>query len=992
MCARPVFMTNKDPHRPLASHSLLTPSPPLIRSSQQGYSSKDFLAGLSEKLVARSKADPGPFNPRPFIRTFESSVDALLSLQTQLQSQMTTLSSSLRVSESAYTSKLHDLSSHFASASTSFGSLESRFSEVGRTAMHIGEQLQTIDRARTRAAEAHDLIEYYYQFARDDTSRLEQLRKEGGRDGRLRTAVIVRRLSAIAREVDVPGAEQTREIIDRFAERFERDMLKLFDRFYRKSDPKMMSHIAKVLQRFNGGHSCVQIYVNQHDFFISKDRIGQRRDVEQSSMWHTIADPDALSPKAEPSLQALFSEIRTTVEDEAQIISAVFPNPLLVMTTFLQRVFAQSVQGYVEVLMNKASEVGTAGASGTSGSESNLAFLRALQMARGMSLDLVNDLKVYDFRGAGIVAISRSDSIGSDSLSNGMSRRSHVGANGEVGILGSAGAPGGSALSAVLDSAVEELFVPYMEGVKYVERESRSLTELFAAYLYRFSQYHRTAHQTKTTNLFDRVRTQITTTTGSASSAPASIPGVAQPAQSASTAGNRSAFGFSKLTNLVDRARVAAGGSSSTSSDATLVDGRGSADHAIDGSLSSEAVEERDGELSLDVAERMLRWHAEAIGRCVDLSGSSDVAKNTFALLRVLAEAYLKSYTEVALDSALARVSAHDPRGTIAPDLRDLNVVRQVDLILRLWQHYISTALLPLAGSSVTIRREMAIYNNHLLIRVERACDSVVQKIADNVVGHLAGRLSTQRRNDFTPKNDELAFSRINTDPCLACVETLEKVEQGARNGLGPGKNSEAFLTEVGVAFHSLLLDHLRKYTISAAGGIMLTKDLAMYQDAISSFGIPALSDRFDMLRQLGNLFIVQPAVLKSYMRESHLAKVEERLLRPYLLRRADYSTHVRDLEDGPERGGDGGVVPANSSEGGPAGSAGPEAMFVGTVGGSSTGVGPGLNEAERERRLGGIMADLARWSAENDGRRINDENMARERVIVTPDGAAPTS
>jgi hypothetical protein len=79
-------------------------------------------------------------------------------------------------------------------------------------------------------------------------------------------------------------SSQTRDTIDAFAERFERDMLKLFDKFYRKSDPKMMSHIAKVLQNFNGGHSCVQIYVNQHDFFISKDRIGGREGVATSPM------------------------------------------------------------------------------------------------------------------------------------------------------------------------------------------------------------------------------------------------------------------------------------------------------------------------------------------------------------------------------------------------------------------------------------------------------------------------------------------------------------------------------------------------------------------------------------------------------------------------------------------------------------------------------------------------------------------------------------
>jgi exocyst complex component 5 len=36
-------------------------------------------------------------------------------------------------------------------------------------------------------------------------------------------------------------------------------------------------------------------------------------------------------------------------------------------------------------------------------------------------------------------------------------------------------------------------------------------------------------------------------------------------------------------------------------------------------------VREEDGLLSIDVAERMLKWHAEAIGRCVELSPSNDV-------------------------------------------------------------------------------------------------------------------------------------------------------------------------------------------------------------------------------------------------------------------------------------------------------------------------------------------------------------------------------
>ena len=34
-----------------------------------------------------------------------------------------------------------------------------------------------------------------------------------------------------------------------------------------------MQHCAKALMDFNGGNSCVQIYVNQHTFFISKSSL-----------------------------------------------------------------------------------------------------------------------------------------------------------------------------------------------------------------------------------------------------------------------------------------------------------------------------------------------------------------------------------------------------------------------------------------------------------------------------------------------------------------------------------------------------------------------------------------------------------------------------------------------------------------------------------------------------------------------------------------------
>lgn len=83
-------------------------------------------------------------------------------------------------------------------------------------------------------------------------------------------------------------------------------MLRLFDKSYRKGDPKIMKvwptfltvspnssltlfvyspqHCAQTLLEFNGGASCVQIYVNQHDFFISKSRVNETTTIEETHL------------------------------------------------------------------------------------------------------------------------------------------------------------------------------------------------------------------------------------------------------------------------------------------------------------------------------------------------------------------------------------------------------------------------------------------------------------------------------------------------------------------------------------------------------------------------------------------------------------------------------------------------------------------------------------------------------------------------------------
>ena len=96
----------------------------------------------------------------------------------------------------------------------------------------------------------------------------------------------------------------------------------------------------------------------------------------------------------------------------------------------------------------------------------------------------------------------------------------------------------------------------------------------------------------------------------------------------------------------------------------------------------------------------------------------------------------------------------------------------------------------------------------------------------------------------------------------------------------------------------SLLLDHLKKFPVSATGGLMLAKDLKSYQDVIDTFSIPSLHERFEFIRQLGNVFLVKPDILKSYITEGYLGRIDATLLRPYLAQRADWGTAEKGFNE----------------------------------------------------------------------------------------------
>ncbi|KAJ5761850.1 uncharacterized protein N7511_005232 [Penicillium nucicola] len=467
------------------------PSFTLEDFSSRDFIVKEFIEALSDTAISTRRSVAGtaganqPFDPKPLIRAFEGAQRRLGELSGDLEIRENELSAAVRRAEAQHSQNLTTLGKKLRHTIESFQQLDTSLNGgglenaggTGNMAVETGKRLEELDRQRRRALDAHFLIECWDGVSnRGEISLLENLRRSGTGEAAVRSAHIARQLLRISQRLDPQSWQEhparakgsyggssssedlsesstprrnTREIIEKFSETLEKDLLKQFDDFYRKANFDGMKDCATVLQDFNGGASVIALFVNQHQFFIDRSQLVTEEVGGDPESWEKLADPDAELPGVESSLQSLIDEVKVVVQEESAIIKRAFPYHDQVLGKFLQRVFQQSIQQRLEMVLEKAS-----GAS-------SLAFLRCLQSSRGYISALIEDLKAH-----------------------GLTEHPD---------------PVSSQIAVLLDQQLEELFVPYFVGSSYIEREKRTLEELLNSLLFRFTSYHARRKKAATT-------------------------------------------------------------------------------------------------------------------------------------------------------------------------------------------------------------------------------------------------------------------------------------------------------------------------------------------------------------------------------------------------------------------------------------------------------------------------------------------------------------
>ena len=832
------------------------PSFTLENFSNKDFIVRDFVEELSDSAVpANRRSGPAQqaFDPKPLIRTFENALSQLASLSDELSERENELQTFVKRAEIQHDQTLDTLGRKLDQSIDSFETLDislnhsngtngydrnGRQDVGGNIAVQIGERLEDLDRQKQRAMDANFLIQCWLEVS--EAGRLVSLedmiqRKTSG-DNKVRCAVIARQLMRISQRLDpsswaltngskvngisngVVGyrGHNTKEIIEKFSETLEKVLLKQFDDSYRKQQFDDMMECAKVLHDFNGGNNVVALFVNQHQFFIDRSQLITEEVTTDNEVWEKLADPDSDPPGVEPSLQSLIDEVRVVMQDESFIIKRAFPYYEVVLVKFIQRIFQQSIQQRLEMVLEKADTI------------SSLAFLRSLHASRSYINSLIEDLKAHGLTEHPEQASAQT--------------------------------------AQSLDQQLDELFVPYLVGNSYIDRERKSLEELYSSLLFKFTIYHSRRKKVPTGFMASLAQ---------------------QGTQLLSTAKDAyiDRLDSSELTPTQKAMMLRVAGLRDTDKNKNEIE-----------------VSEDDSILSIPNAKRMLNWLAEGVRRTLELGSGSETPKDVAALLNLLLTSMGQVYIETALDAATYQAATLENAKT-EPDLAYLPSLQPAITITNIMSRFINTVLIKLAETNTTVRRSMELQAKTGVERIELKTSNIIRSTITIVLNWVGKVLATQKKLDFRPKDSDLDGGRagsgylesLQTATCLSICNFLSRVATLSAMAID-GQNLEIFSCELAIGIRDLLFEHFKKWQVNATGGLMVTKDISKYVSTLKGWSLNKDTEAgIEVLSEIGNIFIIGPEALRERSRNLQPGgagkKLQKADFRAFVLKRDDYGS-----------------------------------------------------------------------------------------------------
>jgi hypothetical protein len=246
---------------------------------------------------------------------------ALIELKARVGRSVSQLTKDCAHRESALRNKINELSRQVENLFSVFNDVDSRVTRVSNEIVRVGGSLESIEVQRARAVEAELLLRYIVTL--NDPSQSLPPNLSDPNLIRHENAILVKKLSLIAGDLDLPSTQTAQSAIRSLYKSVETSLLQRFAGALETMQLSVLRETAHTLFAFNGGESCVTMYFTH--FFAHRLELPQ---IE----W--LADANI----AETLTTHLNSIARAVCKEYEDVVKCVFPDPSYVATQLIQRV------------------------------------------------------------------------------------------------------------------------------------------------------------------------------------------------------------------------------------------------------------------------------------------------------------------------------------------------------------------------------------------------------------------------------------------------------------------------------------------------------------------------------------------------------------------------------------------------------------------------------------------------------------------------------
>eukprot|EP01091_Cochliopodium_minus_P017393 TRINITY_DN6801_c0_g1_i1.p1 TRINITY_DN6801_c0_g1~~TRINITY_DN6801_c0_g1_i1.p1 ORF type:complete len:800 (+),score=270.92 TRINITY_DN6801_c0_g1_i1:36-2435(+) len=278
------------------------------------------------------------FDPSPLIETFQEALNQLNGLNENVNEKIQALTEKCEEEEKLYQKQMKIFQLNFSSYHSELLDLDKRMSKVTNIAVQIGDRLSGADAKRISTTEASDIMEYYSEMNLKGKSDSPIFSDSGTIQDR---AILLKKLNLLAFECQsIERMQKANKAIQNYSKQLENELLENIKQllFAENEDDPSLKHYIHTICEFNGGESCITLYINSIEEKISPKYEAKIEEVQNKNLNNSFEEKKSY----ERIIGDFFSSVYSVLSKEISLIQKVFPKPPVVFSKIVSHLFASS--------------------------------------------------------------------------------------------------------------------------------------------------------------------------------------------------------------------------------------------------------------------------------------------------------------------------------------------------------------------------------------------------------------------------------------------------------------------------------------------------------------------------------------------------------------------------------------------------------------------------------------------------------------------------